>query len=112
MAVVVEGAVRNVNKPYVDGTPCLEIHVPIRQADGLPLQIGERVPIRLHIADVEYQGGLRSTKANDYAWISPDVYGLDGERMTLGRVLSEAGFGANDRVRLHVDGDSITVRWG
>ena len=109
MNKIVDAVVRDLSQPYADGTPALEIHVPIERADGLPFQLGTRVPIRLRVAGVDYQAGLRSTADNRVAWISPDVYTSDGTRLTLGRVLTDAGFRANDHVRLQVNGETVVV---
>ena len=110
MSAVVDGVIRDLGEPYADGTPRLEIHVPMGQTDGLPIRMGERVPVRLHIAGAEYQSGLRATPANKYAWVCPDVLGSGGEAINLGRVLTAAGFQANDAVQLLADGESLTVR--
>ncbi len=109
MSVVVEGVVRDMGEPYVGGTPRLEIHVPMGRAEGLPVQIGERVPVRLHVAGAEYQAGLRATPVNKYAWVCPDMLGSGGEATSLGPVLSAAGFRANDAVQLLTEGSSLTV---
>jgi len=88
MNAVVDGVVHDLGKPYADGTPRLEIHVPMGRAAGLPVQTGERVPVRLHVAGAEYAAGLRATPENKYAWVCPEVTGTGGETTTLGRVLT------------------------
>ena len=80
------------------------------RSDGLPFQTGERVTVRLHIAGTEYQAGLRATPENKYTWICPDVYATGGERLTLGAVLTAAGFRANDAVQLRADGLTLTAQ--
>lgn len=110
MSAIVDGVVRNLGQPYANGTPRLEIHVPMGRAEYLPVRTGERVPVRLHIAGAEYAAGLRSTPDNKYAWVCPDVRGSGDEATTLGRVLSDAGFRANEPVQLLVDGTTLTVR--
>jgi len=54
MANVIDGVVRGLGDPYSDDTPRLEIHVPIERSAGLPFRTGERVPVRLRVAEVEY----------------------------------------------------------
>src|SRR5260221_1320126 len=51
---VILGAVRDLGNAYGDGTPKLEIHVPIGRAAGLPFRIGERVTVRLRVDSTEF----------------------------------------------------------
>lgn len=104
------GVVRQLGRNYADGALWLEIHFPIEKADQLPLQLGVRVPVKLQVGQMEYMAGLRSTKKNKYAWVCPDVYLTNGERCTLGRVLTDAEFHPNDRVHLVVEGSVITLQ--
>jgi hypothetical protein len=109
MSTVVNGTIWDHGAPYADGSPQLEIHVPIERADGLSFQFGRRVSMKLRVGQSEYEAGLRSTRKNRYVWICPDVKSLRGDKQTLGRVLTDAGFGANDAVRLECKGTAITV---
>lgn len=102
--------VRDLGKPYADGTPKLEINLAKEEAVGLPFQIDDRVSVPLRVAGREYDAGLRSTSHHTDVWISPDLYASDGERLTLGRVLTDAGFEANYAVRLLFDGRIIEVQ--
>jgi len=110
----ISGNVRDLGRTYKNGFPVLEIHVPINRANGLPYQTGRRVPVNLNINGIEYLAGLRSTSANGYVWICPDIYRSRDERYTLGWVLTEAGYKANDSVQLLVKGKTLTVErpWG
>jgi hypothetical protein len=103
------GVVRDIGTIYADGTPRLEIHIPVGGTGTLQLQLGARVPVRLRIGEHEVQAGLRATQRNKYAWICPDVYLTDHIQRTLGSVLVEAGFSPKDRVRLTIDDDLITL---
>ncbi len=103
------GVVRDIGTIYADGTPRLEIHIPVGDTGALPLQLGARIPVRLRIGEHEVRAGLRATQRNKYAWICPDVYLLDRIQRTLGSVLEEAGFGPQDRVRLTIEDDLITL---
>ncbi len=105
----INGIVRRLGEPYSDGTPRLELHIPIERANGLPFQFNVPVPIQLNIGQVEYRAELRSTTENKYIWVSSKIHSLSGERQKLGRVLTDAAFRANDRVQLMVDGIKITV---
>src|SRR5439155_2047626 len=105
----VEGAVRGLGRHYRDGTPQLEIHVPVERASDLPFEVGTRVPIDVQVGVRKYSGGLRATQRNPQVWICPALLDAAGERISLGRVLIDAGLPANSRVRLTVDGTSITV---
>lgn len=109
MDEVVDAVVRGLGSAYRDGTPRLEIWVPIAAAGGLPLVTGARVPVRLMIGGVEYVAGLRSTPNNPVAWVSPDLVGPGGEQTDLGHVLPAAGFQANDLLWLAVAGGVVTV---
>jgi len=109
MVAVIDGVVRDLSKDYADGTPNFEIHVPMDRADGLPYQIGERVKVSVNIGGVEYQAGLRATTENKYAWVCPDLYASDGQRLKLGRLLIDAGYKANDQVHLLADGTLLTI---
>lgn len=106
---VVEGTVRDLGSTYVDGTPKREIHVPIERARGLPFVLGTRVSIELRVGQATYEGGLRSTPENRYVWISPDIIGSKGERLSLGKVLTDFGLASNDRVHIRVDGTNLEV---
>lgn len=106
----INGVVRCLGVPYADGTPRLELHVSIESAHGLPYQFNVPVPIQLKIGLTEYRAELRSTSENKYIWVSSKIYLLSGERQKLGRVLADAGYRANERVLLMVDGSRITVR--
>lgn len=102
--------VRDLSKPYADGTPNLEINLRKEEAAGLPFRIDDRVSVRLRVAGLEYDAGLRSTARHVDVWVSPDLYTSGGERFTLGRVLTDAGFEANDTIRLLFDGRMIEVQ--
>jgi hypothetical protein len=107
---LVDATVRALGDSYADGTPQLEINLPIDRAAPLPFKKGERVPISLRIAGKEYRAGLRATRRHKKVWVSPDVYASGGERLTLGRLLTDAGFRANDPVRLVVNGSAVEVQ--
>lgn len=109
MKNIINGAVRCVGEPYSDGTPRLELHIPIDRAHGLPFQFNIPVPIQLQIGLEEYRAELRSTTENKYIWVSSKIHSLNGERQKLGRILTDAAFRANDRVRIMVEGCRITV---
>ena len=96
MTVAVDASIRHLGSTYADGTPRLEIHVPLDAAEGLPFALRVRVPITLRIDGAQYQAGLRATSPSKLVWISPDMRAMDGGRITLRRVLINAGFGPDD----------------
>lgn len=108
----VNGTVNSYGGFYANGagTPKLEIRIQISQANGLPYQINEHVSINLIIEQVEYRAKLHSTKANKYVWVSPVLSSLTGQtKNTLGRVLTDSGYQANDPIRLTIKGETIFV---
>jgi len=109
MSTFVNGVVRYVGSHYADGAPRLEIWIPINQASGLPFRFNEPVPVELKIEQTKYRALLRSTTDNPYVWVSPTLYSSAGVRLTLGRVLTELAFRPNDRVRLVINGNAISV---
>lgn len=110
MTRTIRGTVREVNR-YADGTPALEIHVPRDRAEGLPFQLGIRVPITLRLGRAEYEAGLRATARNEYVWVSPDLRTSDGSRTTLGHILTSGGIERNSEVMLVIAGHAISVEF-
>lgn len=105
----IAGVVRDLGRPYSDGTSNYEIHVASEHAEGLPHQVSQRIPVTVTIAGTTFGGGLRATAKNSYVWVCPDIVRPDGAKTTLGRVLTDEGFRANDKVNLSVDGSAIVV---
>ena len=102
-------AVRCLGAPYPDGTPRLEIHVPIEKAVGLPYVFNVPVSVSLRVGELECHAEIRSTTKNKYIWFSSRVFLLNGERQTLGQVLTKEGFEKNNKIILAVDGAIVTV---
>ena len=102
--------VRDLGKPpYQDGSPKLEIWIPLSARERLPVIDGIRVLVRFWVGDREFQAGLRATKRNQYFQICPDMTDEIGKQ-TLGRVLTDAGFSPNAPVDLLVVGREIRLR--
>ncbi len=97
------------SKAYKDGTPNLDVRVPRNRARPLPFRIDKSVSIRLRIGRTEYRAKLSSTRGSAYVWIKPDLIGPEGKEYKLGRILTEASFKPNERVRLIVAGSLIAV---
>ena len=112
MGEVLEAVIRDLGKPpYADGAPQLEINLPAEHAVGQAFVQSERTSITLRVAGKDYAGGVLANKPDHkIVWFSPTLTGPGGERMTLGRVLTDAGFSANDRVRLVVMGTIVEVQ--
>lgn len=104
----VTGVIRRIGHNYANGTLRLEVHIPIKESDRLPVQLGIRVPVHLLMGKNTYSAGLRATARNKYAWICPDIHS-HGEKQTLGSVLTSEGFHPNQRIKLGVEGTSITL---
>jgi hypothetical protein len=104
-----DGIVHDLCKPYVDGRPAYEIHVRAGNAHGLPFVYGQRVPIALRIAGTEYRAGLRSLEHYHVVWVCPDMRSAAGSPAKLGRILTDAGFQPGQRVRLSLQGTTLTV---
>lgn len=102
--------VRDLGKaPYQDGSPKLEIWIPLSARERLPVIDDTRVIVRFWVGDREFQAGLRATKRNQYFQICPDLTDGTGSQ-TLGQVLTEAGFVANNPVDLLVVGREIRLQ--
>ncbi len=112
MGEILEAVVRDLGKPpYADGAPQLEINLPAEHAVGQAFVQPERTAITLRVAGRDYAGAVLANKPDHKTvWFSPTLAGSGGERMTLGRVLTAAGFCANDRVRLVVTGTVVEVQ--
>ena len=110
MVDILEAKVGSLGKPYADGTPNLEIKLPAAHAAGQPFVSSERTSVKLRIAGEDYTGSFLANKPeHDTVWLSPTLTGPGGERTSLGRVLTTAGFSANDSVSLRVSGTIIEV---
>lgn len=110
MIDVFEATVGSLGGSYADGTPKLEIKIPAARAGGQSFVGPEEMAVTLRIAGQDYLGHVLANKpGHAFVWFSPTVFGAGGERKTLGRVLTAAGFRANDRVRLSVSGRVVEV---
>jgi succinylglutamate desuccinylase len=108
--MAISGKVASLGKPYADGTPNLEINFTVNQASGLAILNPDRTSITLRIGGRDYTGSVLANKPkHDKAWISPTIHDSSGRRLTLGKVLTEAGFQENDVVRLQVTGTVVVV---
>ena len=105
-----EAKVGSLGAPYADGTPNLEIKLPAAHAVGQPFVSSDRTTVTLRVAGQDYGGSVLANKPDhDTVWFSPTLAGPGGERTTLGRVLTAAGFNANDSVSLRVSGTVVEV---
>ncbi len=107
---MIEGYVRGLSQYYADGLERMEIWIDKKLASSLPHRDNQRISIILMIGEKSYNGGIRSTPANDYVWICPDLRDEVGNKMgSLARVLTNSGFQKNERVRLEIDGTKIRI---
>ncbi len=110
MDETLEATVGSLGAPYADGTPNLEIKLHAAQAAGQPFVSPERTSVTLRVAGEDFAGSVLANKPDhDTVWFSPTLTGPGGERTSLGRVLSAAGFSANDSVSLRVSGTIVEV---
>lgn len=100
----VKAVIRGLGHRYADGLEQLSVDVQKREANGLPYQDGVRFPIQIVVAGTIYEGGFRTTGRMPTVWISPDLRNHDGTRISLARVLNDAGFHKNQAVTLNVTG--------
>lgn len=111
MTSILEAKVGSLGDPYADGTPKLEITLPAARAVGQPFVRPERTEVTLRVAGTDYAGAVLANKPkHDTVWFSPTLKRSGGERLTLGRVLTEAGFQATDPIRLVVSETVIEVQ--
>lgn len=97
----VAAKVGSLGAPYVDGTPKLELKLPAADAIGQPFVSPERTTVTLRIDGQDYDGAVLANKPeHDTVWFSPTLFSQTGEKLTLGKVLTAAGFKANDCVLL------------
>jgi hypothetical protein len=110
MADVLVAKVYRINDQYVDGTPNLEISLSAAQAVGQAFVRPEPTPVTVRVAGRDYSGHVLAHKAgHERVAFSPTLGGAGGERTTLGRVLSDAGFGSGDTISLAVTGSVVEV---
>ena len=105
-----EGYIRGLSQYYVDGLERMEIWVNKKNATPLPFQNGSRIPIRLKIGDSYYEAGLRTTSSLDYVYICPDLRDIQGQKISLSRVLTNSDFEKNQKVYLDVMGNLVQMR--
>ena len=106
---MVMGHVRGLSQYYADNYERMEIWVENNKANALPYKENTRVPIQLFICSNRHAAGLRSTAKNKYVWICPNLLDSDRKNLSLSRVLTSCGFKKNEKVKLSVNKDSITV---
>jgi hypothetical protein len=105
-----EGYIRGLSQYYSDGLERMEIWIDKKLASSLPHRDNQRVSIILVIGEKTYDAGIRSTPANDYVWICPDLKDKFGRKTgSLARVLTSSGFQKNQRVSLDVEDNTIRI---
>lgn len=113
LVVKIPAVIRGIGGIYKTGLAkdleLLEIHVQNSDGEGLPHEVGERVPVTLLIGSSSYLAGVRATSKNPYLWICPDLLNEDGTDLKLAYILESEGFQKNQRINLEVIGDNIRV---
>lgn len=105
-----EGYIRGLSQFYADGLERMEIWIDKKHASSLPHRDNQRIPIILMIGEKSYNAGIRSTLANEYVWICPDLKDDFGRKMdSLAYALTNSGFQKNQRVSLDIEGNTIKI---
>jgi hypothetical protein len=106
-----EGYIRGLSRFYKDdGLEHMEIRIDKKYAASLPHRDNQRISITLVIGEKSYNAGIRSTPANEYVWICPDLKDdLERKMGSLARALTNNGFQKNQRVILDVEGNTIKI---
>jgi hypothetical protein len=79
-------------------------------ASSLPHSDNQRISITLEIGETIYNAGIRSTPANVYVWICPDLKNEFGRRVSLASALINNGFQKNQLVNLDIEGNLAKIR--
>ena len=90
----------------------MEIWIAKNLASSLPHRDNKRIPVALKIGETIYTAGIRSTPANAYVWICPDLKDAFGKRISLASALINNGYQKNQLVRLDVDGNKVSISQG
>lgn len=105
-----EGYIRGLSQFYADGLERMEIWIDKKLASSLPHRYNQRTSIILMIGEKSYNAGIRSTPANEYVWICPDLTDELARKMgSLARALTNNGFQKNQRVSLDIEGNKIRI---
>ena len=107
-----EGHIRGLSQHYADGLERMEIWIDRNLANSLPNRDNQRISISLKIGETIYHAGIRSTPANVYVWICPDLINEFGKRVSLASVLANNGFLKNQTVKLDVVGKIVEIKPG
>lgn len=102
-AIEVEGIFRSrgtgPDSKYKDGKEKYEITIHLKYANVFPISDGERVPIKLAIADQLYDVGLRYTTKNDVIWISPNAF-YNNQKIRLADIVERHKIQRNKEVKM------------
>jgi hypothetical protein len=105
-----EGHIRGLSQHYADGLERMEIWVDKNLSSSLPHRDNQRISIMLEIGKTIYNAGIRSTPANVYVWICPDLKNEFGRRVSLASVLTNNGFQKNQVVELYIEDNTVKIR--
>lgn len=109
MIHIVKGKIRGLGQNYSNGVEKLEIQIPLKFANKLPITLNQPVAVSLKIESITFAAGLRSTSNNPYIWISPNLELKDGTERKLTNILLSKGYKKNDDVYLSVNGNKIVL---
>ena len=101
--------IRGLSQYYVDGLERMEIVIDKKTASPIPYQDRLRIPIKLKVGGQHYDAGIRTTPNMSVVWISPDLRDNQDKKISLARVLINNGFSKNQKVRIELEGNVITI---
>jgi hypothetical protein len=107
-----EGYIRGLAQYYADGVERMEIWIAKSLASSLPHRDNQRIPVALKIGETIYAAGIRSTPANAYVWICPDLKNEFGRRVSLASALINNGYLKNQLVSLDVEDNKVSISQG
>jgi hypothetical protein len=97
--IMPEGYIRGLAQYYADGVERMEIWIDKNLASSLPHRDNQRISIVLKIGETIFNAGIRSTPANAYVWICPDLRNEFGKKISLALALINNGFQKNQLVK-------------
>jgi len=105
---IVKGSITNAGY-YRDCIPTLIISVQKTVAQSIPYRNNERVPVHLIIGGTRFNAGIRCGANTPYIKISADLTSEDGKPVRLVDVLFQHGYQLKDKVKLKIQGNTLTL---
>lgn len=109
MVIETYGTVRDIPPNLVSGLPRFEIWFTKDQTQKIPFSIDERVNIEIELNNRKYYAGLRYLKPSKSAWICPDICDHEENEIPLSKILQEAGFKKNDKIKFILEDNKFLI---